>query len=127
MTTTSGWAIIISMSCFKPLAEAGDHCKKVTTTIGEKMNCSSHKSELGECAGVVIDLVQTLFFEAEEKLEWAAEALKENRYADGIYHTYTAFVNGAKGLLLGDNVRCNTQAGIITKISTKHSWKQAKS
>ncbi len=97
---------------FKPLAEL--------ETLQESDYYDWGKDELfkpeiglGECAGVVIDLVQTLFFEAEEKLEWAAEALKESRYADGIYHTYTAFVNGAKGLLLGDNVRCNTQAGII--------------
>ena len=68
---------------------------------------------LGECAGVVIDLVQTLFQDADEKLDWAAEAFKESRYADGVYHTYTAFVNGAKALLLSENVRCNTQAGII--------------
>lgn len=68
---------------------------------------------LGECAGVVIDLVQTLFHDADERLDWATEAFKESRYADGVYHTYTAFVNGAKALLLSENVRCNTQAGII--------------
>jgi sulfite reductase (ferredoxin) len=29
---------------------------------------------VGECAGVVIDLVATLFYEAEEKLQWSEEA-----------------------------------------------------
>jgi len=68
---------------------------------------------VGECAGVVIDLVQTLLYEAEEKLEWARQSLEEGVYADGIYHVYSAFVQSAKALLLGEQVSCNTQAGII--------------
>ena len=68
---------------------------------------------VGECAGVVIDLVQTLFYEAEEKLEWAEEAFREKRWADSIYHAYTGFVNAAKALLLGEDVACNTQIGIL--------------
>jgi sulfite reductase (ferredoxin) len=68
---------------------------------------------VGECAGVVIDLVQTLLFEAEEKLEWATRALEEGAYADGIYHTYSAFLQAAKALLLGEQISCNTQAGIL--------------
>ncbi|MCF8278497.1 MAG: nitrite reductase [Flavobacteriales bacterium] len=98
---------------FKPLAELESLNDSDYFDWGKE---ELYKPEigLGECAGVVIDLVQTLFYDADEKLEWAAEALKQSRFADGIYHTYTAFVNGAKGLLLGENVRCNTQAGIIT-------------
>ena len=97
---------------FKPLAELESLNDSDYFDWGKE---ELYKPEigLGECAGVVIDLVQTLFYDANEKLQWAAEALKQSRYADGIYHTYTAFVNGAKGLLLGENVRCNTQAGII--------------
>ncbi len=68
---------------------------------------------VGECAGVVIDLVQTLLFESEEKLEWAGAALKEGRYADSIYHSYTALVNTAKALLTSKGLSTNTQAGII--------------
>ncbi len=68
---------------------------------------------VGECAGVVIDLVQTLLFEAEEKLIWAEQALEEGAYADGIYHVYTTFIQAAKALLLGEQVSCNTQTGII--------------
>lgn len=68
---------------------------------------------VGECAGVVIDLVQTLLYEAEEKLQWARESFEIGAYADGIYHVYSAFIQGAKALLLGENVSCNTQAGII--------------
>ncbi|MCW3463559.1 nitrite reductase [Chitinophaga nivalis] len=68
---------------------------------------------VGECAGVVIDLVATLLLEAEEKLQWAAEAIAGGAYADGIYHAYSSYVQGAKALLLGAGVSCNTQTGII--------------
>ncbi|HLT53454.1 MAG TPA: HEPN domain-containing protein [Flavobacteriaceae bacterium] len=68
---------------------------------------------VGECAGVVIDLVQTLLLEAKEKLDLAQESFQDKSYADAIYHTYTAFVNGAKALLLSENEETNTQASII--------------
>lgn len=70
-------------------------------------------TEVGECAGVVIDLVSTLLYEAEEKFEWAKEALQQEAYADAIYHSYNVFINGAKALLLDKDVRVNTQNGII--------------
>ncbi|PSL42669.1 sulfite reductase (ferredoxin) [Chitinophaga niastensis] len=68
---------------------------------------------VGECAGVVIDLVATLLLEAEEKLELGGAAIVNNAYSDGIYHAYSSFVQGAKALLLGEGVSCNTQTGII--------------
>lgn len=68
---------------------------------------------VGECASVVIDLVQTLLFEGEEKLEWGKVALDANQYADSIYHSYSTFVQTAKALLLGEGVACNTQTGVI--------------
>ncbi|HEV8286580.1 MAG TPA: nitrite reductase [Chitinophagaceae bacterium] len=68
---------------------------------------------VGECAGVMIDLVATLILEAEEKLEWSQECLDKNAFADGIYNAYSAFVNSAKALLLQQGVQCNTQAGIL--------------
>ncbi|NAS29419.1 HEPN domain-containing protein [Flavobacteriaceae bacterium R38] len=68
---------------------------------------------IGECAGVVIDLVATLLFESEEKLDNAKEAFNEGRYADSIYHSYTSYINTAKALLLGENKKTNTQAGIV--------------
>lgn len=68
---------------------------------------------VGECAGVVIDLVATLLFEAEEKLQWGNETLAAGKYADTIYHGYATFIQSAKALLLGESVSCNTQHGII--------------
>ncbi len=69
---------------------------------------------VGECAGVMIDLVATLLFEAEEKLENAIESFEAGRYADSIYQSYAAQVHSAKALLLDKSVNCNTQSGILS-------------
>lgn len=68
---------------------------------------------VGECAGVVVDLVATLLFETEEKLQTAQETFENQKWADSIYHSYTGIVNAAKALLIGEGVKTNTQAGII--------------
>lgn len=68
---------------------------------------------LGECAGVLIDLVATLIFEAEEKLDWAKTSLADGLYADSIYHSYAAIISTAKALLLDRSVPTNTHHGII--------------
>ncbi|GHA26590.1 ferredoxin--nitrite reductase [Salinimicrobium marinum] len=70
---------------------------------------------VGECAGVVIDLIATLLFESEEKIDNAKDALEQGAWADSIYHSYTSIVNSAKALLLADDVKTNTQAGIIAQ------------
>jgi sulfite reductase (ferredoxin) len=69
---------------------------------------------VGECAGVVIDLVATLFYEAEEKLTFAAEAFEEKSFGDSIYYSYAAFINAAKALLLDKSIHVNTQHGVIS-------------
>ncbi len=68
---------------------------------------------IGECAGVVIDLIATLLFESEEKLENSKTALEEKQWSDSIYHSYAAMVNVAKALLTSEGVKTNTQAKII--------------
>lgn len=68
---------------------------------------------VGECAGVLVDLVATLLFEAEEKLDWAETALVENLFADSIYHSYAAIISAAKATLLGKSIPTNTHHGII--------------
>ncbi|WP_278034129.1 nitrite reductase [Flavobacterium nitratireducens] len=73
---------------------------------------------VGECAGVVIDLVATLLFEAKEKIDSANEALKEQKWSDAIYLAYAGFVNGAKALLLAEKEKTNTHAGIIDSFDT---------
>ena len=69
---------------------------------------------VGECAGVVIDLIATLLFESEEKITNSQEAFKENQFSDSIYYAYTAIVNTAKALLISEGIKTNTQAGIIS-------------
>lgn len=73
---------------------------------------------VGECAGVVIDLVATLLFESEEKLSTSKEALAQEKYADAIYHAYNVFINTAKALLTSESVSCNSQAKIIEEFDT---------
>jgi len=68
---------------------------------------------VGECASVIIDLVATLIYEAEEKLDWSAEAFDNGSWSDSIYHSYSAIISGAKALLLDKQVHVNTQHGII--------------
>jgi sulfite reductase (ferredoxin) len=101
----------------KPLAstknlEADDyvdwgHEVKFDTAIG-----------VGECAGVIVDLVATLLYEAEEKLNWAKDSVKAGHFADGIYHTYNTMISTAKALLLDKEIHCNTQIGIINDFET---------
>jgi len=81
---------------------------KYKTTVG-----------VGECAGVQIDLVATLLFEAEEKIEWAKISLEENLFGDSIYHSYSAFVQGAKALLLTKQIQTNSQHSILVEFE-KH-------
>ena len=68
---------------------------------------------VGECAGVMIDLVSTLLLEADEKVELSKACLANGAWADGIYHAYSAQVHSAKALLLKKAVQCNTQNGIL--------------
>ena len=73
---------------------------------------------IGECAGVVIDLVATLILEAKDKLTFAQEAFEDKNWADAIYLAYAGFVNGAKALLLAENEKTNHHAGIINLFDT---------
>ncbi len=73
---------------------------------------------VGECAGVVIDLVATLIFEAKDKITFAQEAFDDKKWSDAIYLAYAGFVNGAKALLLSENQKTNAHAGIIDLFDT---------
>ncbi|HET6765980.1 MAG TPA: HEPN domain-containing protein [Chitinophagaceae bacterium] len=106
----------------KPLAsletlEAEDYIdwgqdEKFATAIG-----------VGECAGVMIDLIATLIMEAEEKISASEECLTNNKWADGIYNAYAAQIHTAKALLLQQGVQCNTQHGILKDFDTHFSNK----
>lgn len=73
---------------------------------------------IGECAGVVIDLIATLLFDSEEKIETAKLNLEEGKWAASIYHSYSSMVNTAKALLTGEKTKVNTHIGIIKDFDT---------
>ena len=68
---------------------------------------------VGECASVMLDVVGTVIEEAQERLDWSKEGLNQQLWADAIYNSYNCFVIGAKALLLSEDVKCNTQIGIL--------------
>ncbi len=68
---------------------------------------------VGECAGVVVDLIGILIFEAEEKLNSSLESYKQNAWSDAIYYAYSAQISAGKALLLEKGINCNTQTKII--------------
>jgi len=88
------------------------HAEQFATAIG-----------VGECAGVIIDLVSTLILEASEKISFAEENIDKGAFADAIYQIYSAFVSTAKALLLNHNVHCNTQGGILRDFDTNFTQK----
>ena len=81
-------------------------------------------TEVGECAGVIIDLVSTLIFEAEEKLNLAQEAFANKADADAIYHAYASFLNCAKGLLISRGIEVNTHLSLLNEFETHFDSEQ---
>ncbi len=96
----------------KPLAE-------LSTLLPEDYIDFGHNDQyitavgVGECAGVMLDLVATLLNDAQDKLKWANKAFDKAAYADAIYHAYSTFVTGAKAILTTEGINCNTQIGMI--------------
>ncbi|WP_055448006.1 HEPN domain-containing protein [Lacinutrix mariniflava] len=72
---------------------------------------------VGECAGVVIDLIATLFLESDEKIEEAKQSFDNKVYSGAIYEAYRSMVNSAKAILISEDIKTNTQAGIISQFN----------
>lgn len=96
----------------KPLGDVTTATPMDYIDWGEEQNFILHTA-VGECAGVVIDLIATLLYESEEKLAWARKALEEEHFADSIYHSYSTFINTAKALLITRNIRPSTQYQVV--------------
>jgi len=73
---------------------------------------------VGECAGVTIDLVQTLLFDAEEHLEKAKESLNNKEWANSIYYSYATRIRAAKALLTTRAAKINSHHSIIDAFET---------
>ncbi len=84
-------------------------------------NTEKYKKEIGigECAGVVIDLIATLLFESQEKIEKSEELFAEGKWAASIYYAYTSMVNSAKALLTSERMKVNTHNSIIKDFQEK--------
>lgn len=96
----------------KPLADIVDAPENFFVDWGQDGQFATEIG-VGECAGVIIDLIGTLFLESDEKVEFAKEAFAAEKWADAIYHAYSSQVNTAKALLLDRDVKCNTQHKVI--------------
>ncbi len=96
----------------KPLSDLSKVVPQDYIDWGQEKNFILHTA-VGECAGVMIDLVSTLLNDSEEKIEWATEAIRAKQYADSIYHSYSSMINTAKALLLTVDIRPSTQIQTI--------------
>ncbi|MCH2224673.1 MAG: HEPN domain-containing protein [Crocinitomicaceae bacterium] len=70
---------------------------------------------VGECAGVMIDLVSTLFLESQEKIDAAKSSIREKSYSNAIYLSYGSIINAAKAMLLAENQKTNSHASIVSQ------------
>ncbi|MBT28679.1 MAG: nitrite reductase [Thalassobius sp.] len=75
---------------------------------------------VGECAGVIFDMIGSIIQEGEEKISLANESFTQGQYADAIYHNYNVLVISAKALLLSDDYKCNTQISIMQDFDTHY-------
>lgn len=84
-------------------------------------NTEKYKKEIGigECAGVIIDLIATLLFESQEKIQNAQEMFEAEKWSASIYHSYSSMVNTAKAMLTSENVKVNTHRSIIKDFEEK--------
>lgn len=78
---------------------------------------------VGECASVMLDVIGTIIEESQERLDWSKEGLDLELWADAIYNSYNAFVIGAKALLLSEDIKCNTQIGILQSFDEQFAGK----
>lgn len=68
---------------------------------------------IGECAGVTIDLIQTLLFDAKESLEWSHSSHQHGACKDAFYHAYNSLIRTAKALLTTKAAKTNSHASIV--------------
>jgi len=96
----------------KPLADI-THLNKTDLIDWEQDQLYKQEIGVGECAGVILDVVGTIFNDANEKLQTAVNKYTEGKYTEASYYSYTSQVITAKALLLSQDIKCNTQIGIL--------------
>ncbi len=68
---------------------------------------------VGECAGVAYDVIGGILQDASDRIAEGEENLQAGHLAEAIYLGYSAFVIGAKAMLLAKDVACNTHKKIL--------------
>jgi sulfite reductase (ferredoxin) len=96
----------------KPLAEVKNPTQDLFIDWGHEGYFTTEVG-VGECAAIMVDLVQTLLLETEDKLVRAQTTFESGLYADSLYHSYGVFIGTAKALLTAKDISTNTQHGII--------------
>ncbi|MFN0050274.1 MAG: HEPN domain-containing protein, partial [Cytophagales bacterium] len=96
----------------KPLGEVKNPTQDLFIDWGHDQNFVTEVG-VGECAGVMIDLVHTLLLETEEKLDRALNNFNNTLFAESIYNSYSVFIGAAKALLTAKDIATNTQHGVI--------------
>lgn len=74
---------------------------------------------VGECAGVMYDMVGIILKDAEDKKKLAFELIDEGKFPEAIYNAYSGFIIGAKAILLSNDIECNTQIKIMRDFDEK--------
>jgi len=111
-------------SLLKPFANVDDIAEDIYFDWGKSAHFTPEIG-VGECAGVMVDVIGSIITDANEKHDASKQALKAEQWADAIYNSYNAFVVGAKALLLSEDIKCNTQINIL-KDFNKHFVKTGK-
>ncbi len=97
----------------KPLADVSEGSESLLMDWGQDHHYQQAIG-VGECAGVILDMIGTIINDAKEKLDKGSQALANGRFADSIYYSYSTYVVGAKAILLSEDIACNTHRKIIT-------------
>ena len=75
-----------------------------------------YKQEIGvgECAGVILDVVGTIVNDAKDRLALGKKRYLSGDFGDAAYFAYSTLVIGAKALLLSEDIKCNSHRKIIS-------------
>lgn len=99
-------------SLLKPVADPSKYIDDDFYDYGSEVYFTPEVG-VGECAGIMYDMVGVIIREAEQKLEDAKDSLSQNLLPEAIYHAYTGYVIAAKAILLSQDKECNTQIKIL--------------
>lgn len=92
----------------KEVADFTDSNENEMIDWGAKQNFKPEIG-IGECAGVKIDLVTTLLYEAYEKVEEGHYFLEEGKYNDAVYTSYSSIIQSAKSFLVKNGQKTNSK------------------